>query len=414
MNRSSLVLFRGTRVTRNPWYRTVSLAYPPGAHRDANTLTGLYIHIPFCTHACPYCDFSFELLKEGRVDRLLTALENEAERRGRESPWPDTIVETIFLGGGTPTCLTDRQLDRVFGLVHDHFQVDPDAEITVEANPETVRTSKLQRLRSLGVNRLSIGVQSFSDEILQHLGRCHTADQAVQAFSLARDAGFENINLDLMFGVPGQAALDWANTLDRAVTLDPEHVSIYGLTVEPGTAFARMEEEGRLDLPDEELHVGYYYQALDRLTAAGYRHYEVSNLSKPGVECRHNVSCWNGGEYLGLGPSAHSHTGGRRQANTRSLADYLSAMEKRGQAVELDETLTEDERIHEYILLSLRSIEGMDTRTFRDRYGPEAMGKRDPAIHTLTEEGLLARRGSRLCLTRKGLALADSVCEYLM
>ncbi len=383
-------------------------------NRDANILAGLYLHIPFCTHACPYCDFSFELLKDGRVDRLLAALEAEADRRGGESPWPDSIISTVFLGGGTPTCLTDRQLDRIFGMVHDHFRIDPDAEITVEANPETVRISKLQRLRSLGVNRLSIGVQSFSDEILRHLGRCHTADQAVQATALSREAGFENISLDLMFGVPGQVASDWAETLDRAVSLNPEHVSIYGLTIEPGTVFDRMEQEGRLDLPDEDRHVEYYFQALDRLTAADYRQYEVSNLSKPGIECRHNESCWNGGDYLGLGPSAHSHAGGRRLANTRDLADYLSAMEERGEAIDMDETLTVDERIHEYILLSLRSIEGMDTRVFRDRYGEDAMGKRDPAIHTLTEEGMLSRRGSRLCLTRKGLALADSVCEYLM
>ena len=377
-------------------------------------MAGLYIHIPFCTHACPYCDFSFELLKDGRVDRLLTALETEAERRSREPPWPDRIVDTVFLGGGTPTCLTDRQLDRVFRMIHDFFRVDPGAEITSEANPETVRTSKLLRLRDLGVNRLSIGVQSFSDEILRRLGRRHTAGQAVQAAVLAREAGFENVNLDLMFGVPGQTAADWADTLDRAVSLDPEHVSVYGLTVEPGTDFARMEEEGVLDLPDEERHVGYYNQALDRLNAAGYAHYEVSNLSKPGFACRHNVSCWNGGDYLGLGPSAHSHLAGRRLANTRDLAGYLSAMDERGEATDLDETLTVDERIHEYILLSLRSVEGMDTRVFRDRFGDDAMGRRGPAIHTLTDEGLLAERGSRICLTRKGLALADSVCAYLM
>ena len=377
-------------------------------------MAGLYIHIPFCTQACPYCDFSFELLRDGRVDRLLAALETEAERRGREPPWPDAVVDTVFLGGGTPTCLTDRQLDRVFRMIHDTFRVDSDAEITVEANPETVRSSKLRRLRALGVNRLSIGVQSFSDEILRRLGRRHTADQAERAIALAREAGFENVNLDLMFGVPGQAAPDWADTLERAVCLDPEHVSVYGLTIEPGTEFDRMEKEGLLDLPDEARHVACYYQALDRLSAVGYRHYEVSNLSKPGYACRHNVSSWNGGDYLGLGPSAHSHAAGRRLANTRGLADYLSAMDERGEAIDMDETLTVDERIHEYILLRLRSVEGMDTGAFRDRFGDDAMGERGPAIHTLAEEGLLAERGSRICLTRKGLALADSVCAYLM
>ncbi len=377
-------------------------------------MAGLYIHIPFCTRACPYCDFSFELLRDGRVDRLLTALEEEAGRRSRESPWSETVIDTVFLGGGTPTCLTGPQLERVFGMIHGRFRVDPHAEITVEANPETIRVSKLQRLRHLGVNRISIGVQSFSDDVLRNLGRSHTADQAESAIAHARDAGLERINIDLMFGVPGQAPQDWADTLDHAVRHDPDHVSIYGLTIEAGTEFARMEKEGLLDLPGEDRHVGYYYQALDRLTGAGYRHYEVSNLSKPGAECRHNLSCWNGGDYIGLGPSAHSHACGRRTANTRGLAGYLSAVEERGEAVDMDETLSVDERIHEYILLGLRSIEGMDTRAFRDRYGDEAMWRRKTAIRTLAGEGLLAERGSRLCLTRKGLALADSVCAYLM
>ena len=377
-------------------------------------MAGLYIHIPFCTRACPYCDFSFELLKDGRVDRLLAAVENEAGRRGREAPWSGHVINTVFLGGGTPTCLTDSQLERIFGMIHDRFRIDPDAEITVEANPETIRVSKLQRLWGLGVNRISIGVQSFSDEILRRLGRSHTADQAARAIAHAREAGFDHINIDLMFGAPGQTPSEWAETLDHAVDHDPDHVSVYGLTIEPGTEFARLEEEGLLDLPDDDRHVGCYFQALDRLSGAGYRHYEVSNLSKPGAECRHNVSCWNGGDYLGLGPSAHTHSGGRRTANTRDLAGYLTAMEDRGEAVDMDETLSVDERIHEYILLSLRSIEGMDTLAFRDRYGDDAMGRREPAIRTLAAEGLLAERGSRLCLTRKGLALADSVCAYLM
>lgn len=377
-------------------------------------MAGLYIHIPFCSHACPYCDFSFELLKDGQVDRLLSALENEAEYRSQESPWPDSIINTIFLGGGTPTCLTERQFERVFRMIYQYFHIEPNAEITVEANPETVTSSKLNQLCSFGVNRLSIGVQSFSDDILDQLGRRHTADQAVQATKLARDVGFANINIDLMFGVPGQIDLDWSNTLDCTVSLAPEHVSIYGLTIEPGTVFARRREDSQLDLPDEALQVGYYYQAIDRLTAVGYQHYEISNLSKPGDECMHSLSCWNGNNYLGLGPSAHSHTKGRRFANTRRLVDYLSAIEGRGQAIDLDETLTNEERIHEHILLNLRSIKGLDILAFRKHYGAEAMEKRASAIHALTEEGLLEKHGSQFRLTRRGLALADSVCEYLM
>lgn len=382
--------------------------------RGAISLAGLYVHIPFCSHACPYCDFSFELLKDGRVDALLSALDTEAGRRGRESPWAGEVFDTVFLGGGTPTCLTDRQLDRVFRTIHDRFRVSPHAEITVEANPETISVAKLERLRGLGVDRISIGVQSFSRDLLLKLGRRHSADRAEEAFASAREAGFRNVNLDLMFGVPGQSAADWADTLERAVVLDPEHLSVYGLTIEPGTEYARLAEHGALDLPDEERHMALYFQALDRLSGAGYLQYEISNLAKPGFACRHNVSCWKGGDYLGLGPSAHSRMDGRRLANARGLADYLRAMDERGVAVDKDETLTVDERIHEYILLSLRSLDGLDTRLFRDRYGDDAMDARDPAIHALAGEGLLAKRGSRLCLTRRGLALADSVCEFLM
>ncbi len=384
------------------------------ADRGAIELAGLYVHIPFCSHACPYCDFSFELLKGGRVDELLDALDAEAGRRGRESPWAGGVIDTVFLGGGTPTCLTDRQLDRVFRTIHDRFRIAPQAEITVEANPETVTIPKLKRLRGLGVDRISIGVQSFSREILLKLGRRHTADRAEEAFEAAREAGFRNVNLDLMFGVPGQSAAEWADTLERAVALDPEHLSVYGLTIEPGTEYARLAEQGALDLPDEERHTSLYFQALDRLTDAGFRQYEISNLAKPGFACRHNVSCWKGGDYLGLGPSAHTRMDGRRLANARDLADYLHAMDARGEATDMDETLSVDERIHEYILLSLRSVDGLDTRMFRDRYGDDAMDERDPAIHALAGEGLLAKYGSRLCLTRRGLALADSVCEYLM
>lgn len=348
------------------------------------------------------------------MDELLGALDTEAGRRGRESPWTGGVFDTVFLGGGTPTCLTDRQLDRVFRTIHGQFRVSAHAEITVEANPETVTIPKLKRLRGLGVDRISIGVQSFSQEILLKLGRRHTADRAEQAFASTREAGFRNVNLDLMFGVPGQSAADWANTLERAVALDPEHLSVYGLTIEPGTEYARLAEQGVLDLPDEGRHTALYFQALDRLTAAGYRQYEISNLAKPGFACRHNVSCWQGGDYLGLGPSAHTRMDGRRLANARGLADYLQSMDEQGEATDMDETLSLDERIHEYILLSLRSVDGLDTRLFRDRYGDDAMDERGPAIHALAGEGLLTKRGSRLCLTRRGLALADSVCEYLM
>ena len=348
------------------------------------------------------------------METFLKALENEAEYRGKDVLWSNNIFNTIFLGGGTPTCLTVNQFNGVFSFIYKHFKIDPNAEITIEANPETVTASKLQHLKQLGVNRLSLGVQSFSDEILQHLGRHHTANQAVRAINIAQEVGFENINLDLMFGVPKQSELNWTKTLGLATSLEPKHISIYGLTIEPGTTFSLMNNEGRLELPNEELHIASFYQAKAQLGKRGYQHYEVSNFSKLGFECVHNMSIWNGGNYLGLGPSAHSHINGRRMANTRNLSDYLSMIKCRRDAIELEEKLSIDELIHEYILLNLRVIRGLNPAVFQERYGIGALEKRKPAIRFLIENGLLIEEETQLCLTRKGLALADSVCEHLM
>ena len=380
----------------------------------AHPMPALYLHIPFCAHACPYCDFSFELLKGGQVKRYLDALDIEMAQRAKETIWGSALFTTVFIGGGTPTALSRDQLDKLLSLLHNHFRMAPAVEMTVEANPETLTRSKLTLLRSFGVNRLSLGVQAFTSVSLARLGRHHTMNQGLRAFEWARQVGFENINIDLMFGAPDQTMVDWDETLSRTIDLAPDHVSTYGLTIEPGTPFGRQAEIDALDLPDEDLHIDMYNRALDRLISAGYRHYEVSNLARPGAVCQHNLAYWNGADYLGLGPSAHSHIEGRRFANVRDLQPYLERIETRASIGDLDETLSVDERMHEFILLGLRQATGMDVQAFQHQFGYEAFQARRPSIDTLTESGFLEQNGTYLRLTRRGLAVVDSVCERLM
>lgn len=377
-------------------------------------MSGLYLHIPFCAHACPYCDFSFELWRGDLARRFLEALTVELGHRAAEPDWRDVTFDTVFVGGGTPTCLSRERLARLFTLVRAHLRVAPDAEITVEANPETVTDEKLAGLLEAGVDRLSIGVQSFSDVFLRRLGRHHSAERAVRAVRQARRAGFRSLNLDLMFAVPGQSMPDWDETLAQALDLAPDHLSTYCLTIEAGTPFGRQAAAGQVVLPDEEAQLAMYQRAIERLTGQGYRQYEVSNFARPGAECRHNLVYWMGGNYLGLGPSAHSHVDGRRFANARHLETYLRLIEARGTATDLDEHLSIEQRTGESILLGLRMTEGLDVRAFASRFGPDAYASRRDRIAALTASGLLERSGHRLRLTRQGLAVADAVCAELM
>jgi oxygen-independent coproporphyrinogen-3 oxidase len=377
-------------------------------------MTGLYLHIPFCAHACPYCDFSFELLRKPLVERFVRALSAEIDRYTAIPPWKHVRFTSLFLGGGTPTSLSVHVLRDILLRLRAAFDIAEEAEITVEANPETVTDEKLAMLREMGVNRLSLGVQAFTPASLRRLGRHHSVERAVRAVDQARRAGIPHLNLDLMFGAPGQTMADWDETLAAGLALAPDHLSAYGLTIEEGTPFGHLAGAGRLDLPDEETHIALYHRAVDRLTQGGYRHYEVSNFALPGAECRHNLVYWTGGDYLGLGPSAHSHHRGRRFANVRRLADYLERMEQGACATGYEETLTHDERMHEAILLGLRLTAGLDIPAFRRHFGREAYQRREEIIDTLASSGFLERAGHRLRLTRKGLAVADTVCAALM
>ncbi|MFA5308930.1 MAG: radical SAM family heme chaperone HemW [Dehalococcoidales bacterium] len=370
----------------------------------------LYIHVPFCCRKCRYCSFVSYAGRGVDMPLYLRALAAEMKQRaGGER------VRTIYLGGGTPSLLPADAIGGVLSLVDTLFTVDKDAEISMEANPGTVDGAYLATVRRLGINRLSLGVQSFSDAELTLLGRIHTAAQAVEAVRLARDAGFANINLDLIYGLPGQALADWRRSLEAALALAPEHLSLYALTLDEDTPLFREIQEGRLPEIDPDLAAEQYELAEDLLSADGYDHYEISNWARPGRACRHNLVYWNNEPYLGVGVAAHSCLDGRRFANDVSLDGYLQAFS--GHALPtsaLDEEITPALELAESAILGLRLGQGLDLASLRRRFGVDVVSLYREPIAEMTAAGLLERYDGRLRLTRRGRLLSNEVFWRLL
>ncbi|RMF93530.1 MAG: radical SAM family heme chaperone HemW [Nitrospinota bacterium] len=378
-------------------------------------LLSLYIHIPFCASRCPYCDFTFVVRQTHLAPRYVEAVIRELRTRmtGLASPANGQergslllpTLSTIYFGGGTPSLLSPQLLGRLLTAIRSEAEVMQGAEITVEANPGD--SKHFAALRELGVNRLSLGVQALDDRILKALGRLHTAAQAEAAFEIARASGFHNINIDLIFGAPQQSVSDWEKTLAQALALAPEHLSLYGLTIEPGTAFSRRWAKGRLPLPSEDEQALMYEIALDRLAEAGYEQYEISNFARPGYASVHNLTYWERKPYLGLGVSAHSFLHPSRFWNTSHLLSYMEQVEQSGVAVAGEEVLSDASQVLEQILLGLRRPCGV----------PQDLLTRPPLstnLDRLLEAQLLEKAQNRVRLTRRGLLLADVVCAELV
>ncbi|NOU36977.1 MAG: radical SAM family heme chaperone HemW [Kiritimatiellaceae bacterium] len=362
-------------------------------------MSGLYIHIPFCERKCSYCAFysvvspSTELRAGNpwkKQEQFFSALGKEIKNLPE-----DFSPETIFIGGGTPTAPDIQMLESFFPS----FEKFHPAEFSVEANPGTVDAAKLALLKRSGVNRLSIGIQSFDSRCLETLGRIHSAEQAEAAFRLARAAGFENISLDLIFGVPGQTMDMLESDLDRALALNPEHIAIYNLMYEEGTPLTKRN----LPKLDEELERDMYDRIRGRLKAAGFVHYEISNFAKPGFECRHNRLYWNGGEYFGCGPAAHSHWKGTRWANVSDLDDYCANDPCR----EFEETLDPEAKERETLVMGLRQIAGVEVSSGLWKTLEET-------LRTLEKEGLLEIAGRHVRLTEEALFVSDAVFSELV
>jgi len=357
---------------------------------------GLYVHIPFCLTRCGYCDFNTYAGLDHLSNRYVEALHREAELWATE--WQDATFVSLFLGGGTPTTLQHEALIDLLNHLRSTFRFEPDAEITSEANPDTVDEPYLARIRTGGVARLSMGVQSFDPMVLEALERIHSPESARKAFAAARRAGFEDVNLDLIFGANGESIDSWKRTLEQAIALAPEHLSCYALTIEPATPLGRKVAAGLTPPPDPDLQADMYDVACELLSEASFEHYEVSNWARPGHRCRHNLGYWEGRPYLGLGAGAHSYRDGRRWWNVRPPQQYLAMVTAGGRPVGGEETLTDGERKTERLLLGLRTAAGIPADWVQE-------GRVDGFV----AHGLAERRDGRLILTDRGFLLANEI-----
>lgn len=365
----------------------------------------LYLHIPFCARKCAYCDFPSYAGCGHLISSYVDALTGEIADASRA--WPGRSVQTVFFGGGTPSLLTGEQMSRIMETVFTSFPVAPEAEISMEANPGTLTRENLRLYRSAGINRLSIGVQTFDDRLLGLIGRIHKRQQAIDAVLTAHEAGFHNLNIDLMYGLPAQSLADFSATLDTALTLPVTHISMYSLIVEEGTPLYQRVEAGEA-VPGDEETLEMQHMAARRLSPHGFERYEISNYARPGFECRHNLTYWRRGEYLGLGCAAHSLMENVRFSNTSSLTGYLSG----ARTVER-ETLTGEDALEETVMLALRTREGMDMNLYKSLCGV-AFSKKQKIIDRLAQEGLALFTGSRLVLTERGMDVLNAVIEALV
>jgi len=375
--------------------------------------TALYIHVPFCVRKCRYCDFVSYLYNESNARLYITGLCREIEQRvgcKHDKRWP---LSTVFIGGGTPTCLSTAMLLEIITFIKGHFILLPGVEFTIEANPGTVDVDKLSALRRAGVNRLSLGAQACTETTLGILGRIHTHAQTVTAVRQAREAGFDNINLDLIFEVPGQTLTEWQCCLEQVVALQPEHVSTYGLQLEEGTPLKEQVDSGFLQPCAEEDGLAMYRASIDILKSAGLEQYEISNFAKSGRECRHNLVYWHNEQYLGLGPAAHSRLGEMRMSNETNLIDYTIGLNTGALTVAWSENITPENDIFETIFLGLRMTCGLDLERFKQRFGRPLEEVYPGLAESLVNKGLLERRGNHLRLTPRGLMVANEVmCEF--
>ena len=372
---------------------------------------GIYIHIPFCVRKCNYCDFlsyegTDEREQENYIQSLLWEMENQAEQLQGVS------ANSLFLGGGTPSLLNVGLMGRVMEGVHRFFLVEEDAEITMEANPGTLTLEKLKAYRCFGVNRMSLGVQSFDDEILTKLGRIHTGQEAIRSYEMARTAGFDNINMDLMFGIPGQSQDVWETNLKEAFHCGPEHLSLYGLSIEKGTKFWQWMEEKTMVACSDALDRQMYHRGLDLADERGYEQYEISNLAKPGKECAHNMKYWNFSDYLGLGLGAHSFIQGTRIENTAHWDSYIQ-----GNWVNQQHVNSWEDSVSEFIFTGLRQVQGIRYADFRSLFEVEFqdyLGSRMEKLEAYVQEGYVVENRDGLCLTRKGMDFSNPILADLI
>ena len=374
----------------------------------------LYIHIPFCVRKCAYCDFlSFPATERAHEAYVAKLIE---EIYGQSAGFQDYCVTSIFLGGGTPSILSADLMRDLFEALYQCFDIAVDAEISIEANPGTLTMEKLHMYRTCGINRISIGLQSADDEELKALGRIHCYDDFLKSFQRARQAGFTNINVDLMAALPGQTVQSWKNTLRKVMMLKPEHISAYSLIIEEGTPFYDRYHADQSAFPDEEMDREMYHLTKEIMAAQGFERYEISNYSKPGYECRHNIGYWTGVDYLGLGLGASSYTHGFRYHNVTDMDEYLSLDLSEGGAAARDiQKMSEKEQIEEFMFLGLRMMKGVSGSEFFERFGLNLWSIYGEEFDRLAAQGLLEVRKPEVRLTELGIDVSNMVLsEFLL
>ena len=377
-----------------------------------NTNIGLYIHIPFCRQKCLYCDFPSWAGKESQMQAYVDALTKEITNRGKE--YSGRKVVSVFFGGGTPTTLSIPMLEQLMQAVFENWDIAEDAEITTEANPGTLDREMAQALKKMGFNRLSMGVQAWQNRLLKSLGRIHTIESFQDNFKAVREAGFENVNTDLMFALPNQTMADWKETVQNMVAMNPEHISAYSLILEEGTPFYDRYEKGELEPAEEELDREMYHWAVEYLAEHGYEQYEISNFAKAGRQSRHNRIYWQTEEYLGMGLGSHSYMNGERFHNIYDLQEYVQADGEVSLLKEDVEIITREDALAEFMFLGLRLTEGVTFERFRERFGDEMKNIYGRQIEKLAADGLLQEDEKGIRLTERGTDISNVVFEEFL
>lgn len=371
---------------------------------------GLYLHIPFCAARCHYCNFATGGYESALAERYVAALETEilsARKRARFEMYHD--VDTVYFGGGTPTTLSASQIARILDACRSTFSVAFDAEVTIEANPGSINGEYLSELRALGINRLSFGVQSFNDLELEMIGRIHNAAEARQALALARQAGFENVSLDLIAGLPEQSLESWRHNVEEAFSLHPEHLSVYLLELYKDAPLLHRIERGELRTPDEQMTIDSYFILVDEAEKCGYEHYEISNWARPGRESRHNLKYWTGAPYWAFGVSAAGYDIASRWSNTRNIHEYLDRVEGGHSAIDEVTELTDEDRQSEALFLQLRLRNGVDLERHASEFGVDVLSRYGSDLDRLSERGLIEFSNGTLRISRAGAVLANEV-----
>lgn len=381
---------------------------------------GIYVHIPFCSSKCFYCDFNSFANKGGYIEKYVKCLQKEIKNvgdrvrlnsNGNYAELP--IAKTLYIGGGTPSFIDAKYIEQIMDTIQTNFEIDKNIEDTIEVNPGTVTLEKLQKYREIGINRLSIGLQTSNDDLLKLIGRIHNFEQFLQTVNLAKLAGFTNINVDIMIGLPNQTIYDVEDTLNKIIKLDVTHISVYSLIVEEGTKIEKLLNDGTLKLPDEEIERYMYWFAKRKLEENGYIHYEISNFAKIPYRSKHNLDCWNQKEYIGFGVSASSYEEGVRYRNKDEIEEYIKNIEadEERKNVIIDEKQDKQTMMNEYMILGLRKINGININEFRRKFEVSPLYKYNKELTKLVREGLINIDTNNIRLSKKGLDLANLVWE---